>query len=265
MQYLYMYIFRNRGLIFRKTCNMYPLFHLQDYCYRSYVQQYFTLTLLITFWGTVLHFFQLLMQQLAFYIYVVKLNIYVFICLYSSICGPGSSVGIAIDYGLDGPGSNTGEDEIFRPSRPTLGPTQPSSPGVMCGRGLLLTTHPFLVPQSWKSRAIPLPTLWATPGLQRDHFTFFYTVIFRFKKNYICISSNTFYCNFSNTLLWWTRVYNAFRHVLYPTLTCYNCLPEDDPSGLKHVHIEVNNGIKFNRVALCWSKIDNIICCKVSL
>ena len=39
--------------------------------------------------------------------------------------GPGSSVGIATDYGLDGPGSNPGEDEIFRPSRPALEPTQP--------------------------------------------------------------------------------------------------------------------------------------------
>ena len=39
--------------------------------------------------------------------------------------GPGSSVGIATDYGLDGPGSNSGGDEIFRPSRPALGPTQP--------------------------------------------------------------------------------------------------------------------------------------------
>ena len=39
--------------------------------------------------------------------------------------GPGSSVGIATDYGLDGPGSNPGDDEIFRPSRPALGPTQP--------------------------------------------------------------------------------------------------------------------------------------------
>ena len=34
--------------------------------------------------------------------------------------GSGSSVGIATDYGLDGPGSNTGGDEIFRPSRPAL-------------------------------------------------------------------------------------------------------------------------------------------------
>ena len=40
-------------------------------------------------------------------------------------CGPGSSVGIATDYGLDGPGSNPGGDEIFRPSRSALGPTQP--------------------------------------------------------------------------------------------------------------------------------------------
>jgi hypothetical protein len=29
------------------------------------------------------------------------------------------------DYGLDGPGPNPGFDEIFRPSRPAMGPTQP--------------------------------------------------------------------------------------------------------------------------------------------
>ena len=40
-----------------------------------------------------------------------------------------------------------------------------SFPGVKCGRGVLLTTHPLLVPRSWKSRVIPLPTLWATPRL----------------------------------------------------------------------------------------------------
>jgi len=34
-----------------------------------------------------------------------------------------------------------------------------SFPGVKCGRGVLLTTHPILVPRSWKSRAITLPTL----------------------------------------------------------------------------------------------------------
>jgi len=90
----------------------------------------------------------------------------------SRACGPGSSVGIATDYGLDGPGLNPGGDEILRPSRPSLGPIQPpvqwvpgSFPVVKCSRGVLLTTHPLLVPRSWKSRAISLPTLWATPGL----------------------------------------------------------------------------------------------------
>jgi len=42
-----------------------------------------------------------------------------------TICGPGSSVGIATDYGLDGPGSNPGGEEIFRSSIPALGPTLP--------------------------------------------------------------------------------------------------------------------------------------------
>ena len=41
-----------------------------------------------------------------------------------NVRGPGSSVGIATDYGLVGPGSNPGGDEIFRPSRPAPGPTQ---------------------------------------------------------------------------------------------------------------------------------------------
>jgi len=91
---------------------------------------------------------------------------------YITINGPGSSVGIATNYGLDGPGSNPRVDEIFHPSRPALGALPASCnmgarsfPGVKCGREVLLTTHPLLVPRSWKSRAIPLPTLWATPGL----------------------------------------------------------------------------------------------------
>jgi hypothetical protein len=45
-----------------------------------------------------------------------NVNIYIYLILI--ICEPGRSVGIATDYGLDG------RDEIFRPSRSALGPTQ---------------------------------------------------------------------------------------------------------------------------------------------
>ena len=40
-------------------------------------------------------------------------------------CGLGSSISIATDYRLDGPGSNPGGDEIFCVPRPVLGPNQP--------------------------------------------------------------------------------------------------------------------------------------------
>ena len=86
------------------------------------------------------------------------------------LCGPGSSVGIATDYGRSGIESRWGRD--FPPVQTGPG-AHPASckmgtrsfPGVKCGRGVLLTTHPLLVPRSWKSRGIPLPTLWATPWL----------------------------------------------------------------------------------------------------
>ena len=62
------------------------------------------------------------------------------LCLYvtfhivpTRFCWLGSSVGMATDYGLDGPGSNPGGDEIFRPSRPALCPTQPLVPGLSRG------------------------------------------------------------------------------------------------------------------------------------
>ena len=39
-----------------------------------------------------------------------------------------------------------------------------SFPGVKSGRGVLLITHPLLVPRSWKNRPIPLTTLQAKNG-----------------------------------------------------------------------------------------------------
>jgi len=46
----------------------------------------------------------------------------VILAKYWSWRGPGSSIGIATDYGLNVTGSNPSGDEIFRPSRPALGP-----------------------------------------------------------------------------------------------------------------------------------------------
>ena len=85
--------------------------------------------------------------------------------------GPGSSVGIATAYGLDGPGIESRWGEIFTPVQTGPG-AHPASctmgtgsfPGVKSGRGVTLTTHSLLVPRSWKSRAIPLPTLRTTTG-----------------------------------------------------------------------------------------------------
>ena len=79
------------------------------------------------------HYVQLIHRHfIKFYIYLFRdtlisiiLYILYFSITYVWLSGPGSSVGIATDYGLDGPGSNPGGDEIFRPSTPALGPTQP--------------------------------------------------------------------------------------------------------------------------------------------
>jgi len=86
--------------------------------------------------------------------------------------GSGCSVGIATDYELDGPGIESQWGRDFPPVQTGPG-AHPASckmgtgffPGVKCGQSVVLTTHPLLVPRSWKNRAIPLPTLWATPGL----------------------------------------------------------------------------------------------------
>jgi len=50
---------------------------------------------------------------------IPKYLLVLYICL-----GP-VAVSIPTDYGLHDPGSNPGGDEIFSPSRPALGPTQP--------------------------------------------------------------------------------------------------------------------------------------------
>ena len=97
-------------------------------------------------------------------------------------CGPGSVVGIAKGYGLNGPGTESRWGARFSAPVQTGPGAHPASctmgtgsfPGVKSGRVVMLTTHPLLVPWSNYSRAIPLLPLWAVQNLSafaRVHFT----------------------------------------------------------------------------------------------
>jgi hypothetical protein len=85
-----------------------------------------------------------------------------------------SIVGIATRYGLEGPGVESRWGEFFctYPDRLQGLPSLLYNgyrvfPGGKGGRGLMLTTHPLLVPRLRKSEAIPPLTLWVLLGLLR--------------------------------------------------------------------------------------------------
>ena len=122
----------------------------------------------------------------------------------SSLCGPGSSVGIANELRAGRLGDRIPLGARFsapihtgpgaHPPSCTMG--NGSFPGVQSGRGVTLTTHSLLVPRSRKSTAIPLLRLWAVRPVQslsaciRVHFDcfniffkgsfhcFFYVILF---------------------------------------------------------------------------------------
>jgi hypothetical protein len=83
-----------------------------------------------------------------------------------TLYGPGSSVGIATELRAGRPGDRIPVGRDFPPVQTGSG-AHPASctigtgsfPGVKCGWGVLLTTHPLLMPRSRKGRAILLPTL----------------------------------------------------------------------------------------------------------
>ena len=107
--------------------------------------------------------------QLLFYVFYQH--------YYWVICGLGSSVGIATDLRAGRSGIESRWKRDFPPFQTGPG-THPASckmgtvsfPGVKCGRRVLLTTHSLLVPRLWKSRAIPLLTLWACNGITLPFF-----------------------------------------------------------------------------------------------
>ena len=77
-----------------------------------------------------------------------------FIVTVTLLSGPGSSVGIATGYGLDGPGIESRWGPRFSAPVQTGPGAHPASctigtgsfPGVKSGRGVTLTPHPLLVP-----------------------------------------------------------------------------------------------------------------------
>jgi hypothetical protein len=100
-----------------------------------------------------------------------------------------SVVGIAADYGMDGPGIESRWRARFSAPVQTGPGAHPASrkmgtgsfPGVKSGWGVTLTPHPLLVPWSRKGRAIPLLPLWTIRPVQslsactRVHITFTFT------------------------------------------------------------------------------------------
>ena len=122
------------------------------------------------------HLLYLAVYKLLFpYLLTSRLKGKLCVCVCVCVCGgggPGSSVGIATELRAGRSGIESRWRRDFPPVQtgPGAHPVSykmgtGSFPAVKCGRGVLLTNHALLVPRSRKSRAIPLPTLWATPDL----------------------------------------------------------------------------------------------------
>jgi hypothetical protein len=116
-------------------------------------------------------------REVKFY-FLIAVALFVSILYDTLLCMMGSrdsSVGIATRYRLDGPGIESRWGDIFRtyPDRLQGPPSLLYNgyrvfPGSKVGRGVMLITHPLLVPRLRKSWAIPPLTLWVLLGLLRS-------------------------------------------------------------------------------------------------
>ena len=155
--------------------------------------------------------------------------------------GPGSSVGIATDYGLDGPGIESRWGARFsapvqtgpgaHPSSCTMGTV--SFPGVKSGRGVSLTHHPLVVP-------------WSTPPMGRtactepqclykgDLYLSFTFYMENFLYYFLTFISLLFFTNF------WLDDGSVYESKHFVQEDQYTKLLQSTPSV--HVHVNLTTG-----------------------
>jgi len=129
---------------------------------------------------------------------------------------------------LDGRGSNPGGGRDFPPVQTGHG-AYPASctmgtgsfPGVKNSLGVLLITHPLLVPRSWKSRAISLPPSGPQPGPWRGYFTFNSKILIEGPEG---------------ERLAWSCCWNVYQFSRYEHLTSLQISPIVCNFGLFHYH-----------------------------
>jgi hypothetical protein len=164
-----------------------------------------------------------------------------FLPQYDYPCGPGTSVGIATGYGLDGPGFETRWWRDFpHLSRPALEPSQPPVQwvpdfpwGKKSGRDMSLTPHPLLVPWSWKSRAILLLPLWAVlpvhslTACTRVTFTFSYDYPSTLSLKHSCIFPAFAWVEISSHGSSWAPAFERqyWESFVLPSCSGISCLP----------------------------------------
>jgi len=179
----------------------------------------------------------------------------IFITLYR-ISGPGSVVGTATGYGLDGPGIESRWGARFSAPVQTCPGAHPASctrgtrsfPGVKSGQDVTLTPHPLLVPWSRKGRAIPLLPLWAIQPVQslsactRAHFTFFYLYRIIYVAQKMVVANPTKSNTFSYTGLPGMKVchfvgqYHRFRRTYCLHFRVWQCYTPEFHNIILHSH-----------------------------